>query len=292
MKFDDIIPLNEAIVNVPNHWLTDIVKMYEPALKYLYASAFSESNDDKQEMLQAFNYISSNVDTHEDMYNNHAKLAILAQNMPLVDKHDETYIDDTTVTVVGYFNPNSDKHGSYTKHPTYNHLIVVNLASAIIEGADKGDFDDSQGLSNAINILKTIIEHELVHLIQHEQGNIKQTKMNKKYKSDNAEYMKSPIEFNAMITSFIREFESRLNNMSQEDKTLLGYDNIKNALLKSIGYTGIGFKKTGKENIDNKARELFDDLAMFNQFMLTLKNEKRTQWKRAVKAIVKHFNKF
>lgn len=289
MKINDIVTLEESIVNVPNQWIKKIASYYEEPIKYAYIKYFGENQEERKELSDELSYSSMNTQRDDDIVANAAKLTILVQELPLVDQYNETFIDDTKIMLVANYNLNTSNNGSYTNHPTYGHMLIVNIAAPMVEGSERGD-DDKSAINHAILFLKEIIEHELVHLIQHEKGNKNQLKFNKAYKTDKKEYYKSPVEFNAMITSFVRDFEGKLKELSSQDKTLLGYDNINNALLNSIGYSK-SYKETGKDSIDKKGQELYTYLTEPNRFLMTLKSEKPEQWKRAVKSITKHFEK-
>lgn len=294
MKVDDILPLNEAIVNVPKHWIKDIIDIYRAPLIYAYASEFTDDDDEKMEMLDGLKFApKGDVDAVKGVYNTPNKLYILRNEMELKDLYDETFIDDTTVTIVAHYAENLSTLGSYSYNTKHGNLIILNLAGFIATGEEL----DSPTLEiNAmLKEMGNVLEHELVHLIQKTQGNQNQLKKNKGYELSsvgrNTEYFKSPVEFNAMITSLIRNLESNLDKLSQEEKTLLGYDNIMNGIKYTLGQENIQYQETGSEQVDSKARQVFNDTFTVSSFMQTLKQEKVNSWKRAVKAILKHFDK-
>ena len=141
-------------------------------------------------------------------------------------------------------------------------------------------------------IIVNLLEHELVHLIQHEKGDVRQLKKNKNYNrksvGDTTEYFKSPIEFNAMLTSVIREIQRVIDELTQEQKTLLGFKNIQNGIRYFSGDKNSNYIPTGKESIDNKAENIFLSVFEMSEFMTTLRDEKPEQWKKAIKTIMNH----
>lgn len=292
MKVNDIQPLVEAIVNVPKSWVSEISNTFKQPLIYAYAYEFSDSVDEKQELLAelGFNPMGQ-IETIATVVDSKNKLVILRKDMPLVDRHDETYIGDTEVTLVAQYAPNSNNKGGYSTHPTYGNLLIINIAGFIADGDELET--PQQELNDIMRSLENVIEHELVHLIQRSKNNTKQLKKNKGYELTSVgktkEYFKSPVEFNAMITTFIRDIEKQLDMLSQEQKSLLGYDNLMNGIRYSMGDHTSTYKETGNKNIDMKGYPLFADIFKQSPFMLTLQDHKPNSWKKAVKAVAKHF---
>lgn len=284
-------PLEEAIVKVPQHWIDKIAERYMPVVKYAYVQAFGESEEEKQEMAQGLGYVGSTVDRDHDIYSNPVKLTVIVPSLPLRDDFNVTYIDhDTSIMLVATYNLDTGSKGSFTPHPKHGNLLIINVAAPVAEGAgDAFNYEDE--LKGMEAVLKEVIEHELVHMIQHEFGDKRQLKKNAEYHTNRDEYHKSPVEFNAQIISFVREFEAKLNRLSQHKKSLLGYQNILNAVYKSLGDLDRNYIETGNQRLDRKADAIFINLVMPNEFMTTLRDKKPKQWKRAVKAVVKYFEK-
>ena len=292
MKVNDIQPLSEAIVNVPKHWIKKISDVYKQPLIYAYATEFTDSLSEKQELLSELNFNPmGNIERIADVVSSKNKLIIIATNLELKDKYDETFIGDTKVTLVAQYAPNSNSKGGYSKHPSYGNLLIINLAAFIANGEDLES--PNQEINDMMRSMESVIEHEMVHLIQKSKGNSNQLKKNKGYElqavGKHKEYFKSPVEFNAMITTFIRDMEQQISKLSQEEKSILGYDNLMNGIRYSLGDHTYTYKETGNKNIDTKGYPLFANTFEQSPFMLTLMDEKPNSWKRAVKAVIKHF---
>ena len=292
MKFDDIMPINEAIVHVPKKWINDISSMYEDILIYAYASELAVNHDDKKELLYElkFNPL-GRIELIHAIVDNRNKLFIISQDHVLSDDNDETFIDDTTITVVAQYAPHSARIGGFKHNNTHGNMLLLNVASFIAKSKDMGSpLDDVRYM---IRSMKDAIEHELVHLIQKTMGNKSQIKKNKGYELSSVgkykEYFKSPVEFNAMITTVIRDLELNLDTLKDQEKSLLGYDNIMNGIKYSLGVPSSTYTETGNTNIDGKAYQIFTKTFKKSPFMMTLLEEKPKSWKRAVKSIMKHF---
>lgn len=295
MKLRDLEPLNESIINVPKHWIKDVVSLYLQPAKYAFMMEFSDNDEEAEEVSIDIQYQPNDVYKDRDVYKNRNKLTVLKSKLPLEDKFDETFIETTHVMVVAKFDPDSSgSPASYASHPKYGNMIIVNVAYPLSDASKS--LDDVKAMHEVERTLNELVEHELVHLIQHVKGDVRQLKMNKDYYrrsvSDKKEYHKSPIEFNALITSFIREMERKIDELTPQQQSTMGYDNLLNGVKYAVGDINKKYKHTGKKNIDTKMEMLFSNMFTPSEFLLDLKNEKPNQWKKAVTSIIDHFEKY
>lgn len=68
MKLKDIGIMNEAVVNVPKHWIDMIIKEYMEPTKYAFMMEFSENDNEAEEIANEINYQSAQYKVHHSIF--------------------------------------------------------------------------------------------------------------------------------------------------------------------------------------------------------------------------------
>ncbi len=278
MKINDIKRIDEKVIRVPQEWVNLLTRYALPSIQYAYLQEFSDYSN-REEVAQEIGYIATHVDRDGDIENG---------NTIIINRDIQLSSDTDTISVIlAASGKPGTPGGGFVAHETHGNLIIVGTKAYLHQSLYAG-FDHEKAMNEIKVLLHETMEHELVHLIEHMIGDQRSLKQNSGYHTDRTEYLKSPVEFQAQLTSLIHEIKDKINNLSDEDKALLGGENIRNIIMYICGDLTKQVIPTGHRANDRRLDNLFFKLVDVRgrEFMYTLKSEKPVAWKRAVKAIM------
>lgn len=277
--------INEAVIEAPEEWINSVMDLIQPYIKAAILNAISEDENLFEQWKEELNYDRVFEDDKDDFLSSGKKIK---NDLLLKDIHREMkighdlyidlYIGKSKQNVIAYV----------TKNKQSKDVLFVSPISLLMSTITKFNkiIDENTNVNELYKIMydtaKNVIEHELIHIHQDYVSTEKQKKFNKNYERDTNEYYKSPVEYNTQINSLIREFERRLNELSDEQLSTIGKSNITLALRY--------FMSDYSSSPDDKDDKIFKKLSSpKNKFMNILKDEKRTAWEKATKSVLKYF---
>lgn len=175
------------------------------------------------------------------------------------------------------YNGGGDSYGSITQDFKY---LTVNFAA--LWNGEFGSVDTELVKNNVEYIqivydafmkeIKNTLEHELTHILE-QPKNLPLPDSKSEY-DDN--YQTSAIEFSPLLITNIRQMEVYFKRMKDEMDYNLSDDEKKEVLKKITGSELVGHNH-------------ITDFVIPKKFFTELKEKNPSQWKRAVKAVFKHF---